>query len=169
MTQKKISTKYSCLQKIFNFLKTPKIIEIQNFEPQKIGRAYVCVKISEYPPPPGAKTQLTMLFKIIHGLVDIPAEDYLVPASTRTRSQHSLKFLQIPVSSDYYKFSFFPRTFCRWNSVPANVAEAPSLVTFGSYLVCQFKLSGPAMQVHSCDTLKLCCRGLRVPWYSQGR
>ena len=46
-----------------------------------------------------AKTQLTMLFKIIHGLVDILAEDYLVPGSTRTRSQHSLKFLQIPVSS----------------------------------------------------------------------
>ena len=77
-----------------------------------------------------AKTQLTMLFKIIHGLVDIPAEDYLVPASTRTRSQHSLKFLQIPVSSNCYKFSFFPRTICRWNSLPANAAEAPSLVSF---------------------------------------
>ena len=35
-----------------------------------------------------AKTQLTMLFKIIHGLVDILAEDYIVPASTRTCSQH---------------------------------------------------------------------------------
>ena len=32
-----------------------------------------------------AKTQPTMLFKIIHGLVDIPTEDYLVPASTRIR------------------------------------------------------------------------------------
>ena len=62
---------------------------------------------------------------VIHGLVDMQAEDYLVPASTRTRSQHSLKFLQIPVSSDYYKFSFF-----RWNSLPAHVAEAPSLVSF---------------------------------------
>ena len=77
-----------------------------------------------------AKNQLTMFFKIIHGLVDIPASDYLVPASTRTRSQHSLKFLQIPVSSEYYKSSFFPRTVCRWNSLPANVAEAPSLVSF---------------------------------------
>ena len=64
-----------------------------------------------------AKTQLTMLFKIIHGLVDILKEDYLVPASTRTRSQHSLKFLQIPVSSDYYKLSYFPRTICSWNSL----------------------------------------------------
>ena len=49
---KKISTKSSYPQKIFIFLKTQKN-EIQSFElPKKIGRAYVCVKISEYPPPP---------------------------------------------------------------------------------------------------------------------
>ena len=37
--------------KIYSFFwKTPKNIEIQNFEPQKIARGYVCVKISEYPP-----------------------------------------------------------------------------------------------------------------------
>ena len=34
-------------QKMFIFLKTQKNIEIQNFEPKKMGRAYVCVKISE--------------------------------------------------------------------------------------------------------------------------
>ena len=45
----KISTKSSYPQKIFKFLKAPKNIEIQNFEPKKMGRAYVCVKISEYP------------------------------------------------------------------------------------------------------------------------
>ena len=38
-------------QKSFIFLKTYKNIEIQKFEPQKIARAYVSVKISEYPPP----------------------------------------------------------------------------------------------------------------------
>ena len=37
-------------QKNIHFLKTPKNIEIQKFTPQKIGRAYVCVKISEYLP-----------------------------------------------------------------------------------------------------------------------
>ena len=46
-------------QKIFIFLKTQRNIEIQNFEPPKMVRAYVCVKISEYPPlpppPPGPK------------------------------------------------------------------------------------------------------------------
>ena len=47
---KKISTKFSYPKQIFIFLKTPKNIEIQNFEPKKMGLAYVCVKISEYPP-----------------------------------------------------------------------------------------------------------------------
>ena len=37
-------------QKIFIFLKTQNNIETQNFELQKLARAYVCVKISEYPP-----------------------------------------------------------------------------------------------------------------------
>ena len=37
-------------QKILFFLKTKKIIEIQNFEPQKMTRAYICMKISEYHP-----------------------------------------------------------------------------------------------------------------------
>ena len=46
----KISTKSSYPKKIFIFLKTPKNIEIHDFEPKKMGRAYVCVKISEYPP-----------------------------------------------------------------------------------------------------------------------
>ena len=36
--------------KILIFLKTQKSIEILNFEPQKMTRAYVCMKISEYPP-----------------------------------------------------------------------------------------------------------------------
>ena len=77
-----------------------------------------------------AKTQLTMLFKITHGLVDILAEDYLVTALTRTRSQHSLKFLQIPVSSDYYKFSFSSKIVREYNqeipqSQTANNPVAP--------------------------------------------
>ena len=49
-----------------------------------------------------AKYQLTMMFKIIHGLVDIPADDNLTAASTRTRAHHSHKFRHIPASTDYY-------------------------------------------------------------------
>ena len=48
MTSKNIH-KIFIFPKIFIFLKTPKNIEIQNFEPKKMTRAYVCIKISEYP------------------------------------------------------------------------------------------------------------------------
>ena len=40
----------------------------------------------------GVKCQLTMLFKIINDLVDIPLDQYLMEASTRTRPHHSNKF-----------------------------------------------------------------------------
>ena len=63
------------------------------------------------------KCQLTMLFKIINDLVDIPQEEYLIPASKRTRTRHSHKFRQIPASSDYYLNSFFPKTVRLWNSL----------------------------------------------------
>ena len=35
-----------------------------------------------------------MMFKIIHGLVDIPAADFATPTSTRTRSHHDKKLRQ---------------------------------------------------------------------------
>ena len=40
--------------KNINFSENPQNSEIQNFEPQKMTQADVCMKISEYhPPPPG--------------------------------------------------------------------------------------------------------------------
>ena len=61
----KISTKSSYPQKLSIFLKTPKNIEILNFEPQKMGRAYVYVKILEYPPPPPPPPTLLVEVQII--------------------------------------------------------------------------------------------------------
>ena len=40
---------------MFIFLKTQRNIEIQNLEPKKMTQAYICMKISEYPPPPPGK------------------------------------------------------------------------------------------------------------------
>ena len=112
-----------------------------------------------------AKNQLTMLFNIIQDHVNIPANEYMTPASNRTRSQHSLKFRQIPTSSDYYKFSFFPLSVCHWNSLPANVAEAPSLVSFKRELFSVSIYTIWAGHVRSSnEVLKLCWRGLCVPW-----
>ena len=77
------------------------------------------------------KCQLTLLFKIINDLyIDIPPDQYLTEASTRTRSHHSHKFRHVSASSDYFKNSCFPRTIVLWNSLPASLADAPSLESF---------------------------------------
>ena len=47
MTPKDIHN-FIILKKIFIFLKTPKLVEIQYFEPQKMVQAYIYLKISEY-------------------------------------------------------------------------------------------------------------------------
>ena len=49
MTHKNIQ-KIFMPPKIFIFSENPKNIEIQNFEPKKITRAYIRMKISKYPP-----------------------------------------------------------------------------------------------------------------------
>ena len=77
-----------------------------------------------------SKSQVTMMFKIINGLVDILAADFITPASTRTRSHHGKKLRQYATSTDTLKYSFFPCTIPLWNSLPATLAEAPNLVSF---------------------------------------
>ncbi|CAC5409914.1 unnamed protein product [Mytilus coruscus] len=78
----------------------------------------------------GVKLQLTLLYKVVNYLVDIPCDTYLTPMSSRTRSSHTKKFRQYSTKTYGYKYSFFPRTVTVWNSLPATVAEAPSLVSF---------------------------------------
>ena len=81
-----------------------------------------------------SKIQLTLFYKVVHDLVDIPASSYLTPSTARTRSSHTKKFRQFSPSTDCFKFSFFPRIIPLWNSLPAVTAEAPSLVSFKEWL-----------------------------------
>ena len=76
------------------------------------------------------KKQICMMYRINNNLVDIPAEEYLTTPKRSTRSNHSFKFLQYPTSTDCFKYSFFPRTIPVWNTLPAALAEAPSLASF---------------------------------------
>ena len=76
------------------------------------------------------KIQLTMFFKIINDLVDSPSSNYLIPANSKTRSNHSKKMQQYHTRSDVFKYCFFPRTTRNWNQLPATIAETPDLVSF---------------------------------------
>ena len=74
--------------------------------------------------------RLTMMYRIDNDLVDIPAQEFLVPSKRRTRATHARKFQTFSPRTDYLKHSFFPWTVVVWNALPAAVAEAPSLVSF---------------------------------------
>ena len=79
------------------------------------------------------KAQLTMMFRIVNSLVDVPLEQCLTPASSR---QDQLT----PASSDRFqpshlsKRSSFPRTIITWNSLSTAIAESPDLVSFNQGL-----------------------------------
>ena len=79
--------------------------------------------------------KVTMLFRIINGLVAIPSQPYLVPrgASTTTRG-HNLRYL-VPYSRvQFHQQSFFPSTIRLWNNLPDSVATASSLEGFKEQL-----------------------------------
>ena len=46
------------------------------------------------------KIQLTLLYKIINDLVDIPASAYLTPTITKTRANHTKNYRQFPSKGD---------------------------------------------------------------------
>lgn len=74
--------------------------------------------------------QLTALFKIMLGLIDILPSEYLIPANSKKRSSHVHKSQQYSTSSCSFKSSFFPKTIPVWNKLPAITAEAHSFVFF---------------------------------------
>jgi hypothetical protein len=77
-----------------------------------------------------AKSRLVFMYKIVQGLVAIPASNYFTPAPGRTRRSHSMKFLQPHAPKDYYKYTFFVWTVPLWNAMPAAVIETPNIEAF---------------------------------------
>ena len=78
--------------------------------------------------------RLTMMFKVMNGLVAIPANVYVSRSTSRTRSTNSVRLDQLRVHTDIYKYSFFPRTIVDWNSLTDNIVTSPTLVTFKNRL-----------------------------------
>jgi len=75
--------------------------------------------------------RLTLLYKIIHNLIEIPIH-YLPTLSpvTTTRFSHNQKFLHYQTSIDNYKYSFFPRTIPEWNELPQDIINIPTIDRF---------------------------------------
>ena len=73
-------------------------------------------------------SKLVMVYRIVHGLVDIPCT-YYHPSTLSTRG-HSLKFLVPFCRLDIYRHSFFPSGIRLWNSLPECIATVDSLEAF---------------------------------------
>ena len=78
-----------------------------------------------------AKSRLTMMFKITHGLVEV-SHQHLVAGDSPTRGAN--KFREIAASKDAYRQSFYPRTIRQGNKLPPDITSATSLEGFKAKL-----------------------------------
>ena len=63
--------------------------------------------------------------------MDTEAEKYPVPNSeTRRRKSHAFKYRIPRIIKDVFKFSFFHRSICEWNSLPSEIVNSGSLQSF---------------------------------------
>ena len=79
------------------------------------------------------QARLSMMYRITHQQVDIPAERYLTPLDNRTRG-HNTRFMQIPTSFSGYHQSFFPGTIVLWNRLPQVAVSQTTLEAFQTHL-----------------------------------
>ena len=75
-------------------------------------------------------SQLTMFYKIHHGLVNIQLPHTIVPAPFIGRHDHQFKFTAPEATIDPYKYSFYPRSIRLWNQLPSTAVLAPSAAIF---------------------------------------
>ena len=74
--------------------------------------------------------RLSLLYKIINGLVAIPADTHLHFNTRNTRISHS-KSLKLPIcTTDTFKHSFFPATIRDWNLLPDDIVNCKNLSPF---------------------------------------
>ena len=78
--------------------------------------------------------RLSMMYRIVHVLVDIPVEPYLIPLTSMTRG-HDSRFHQIrTTNTTRYQYSFFPRTIILWNQLPQTAVSQTTPEAFENQL-----------------------------------
>ena len=77
-------------------------------------------------------SRLSLLYKITNRLVEIPKTGHLIPIPRTSRYSHPHCFRLITATTDYYKYSFFPRTVFHWNNLPPDIPTLPTLKQFNA-------------------------------------
>ena len=81
------------------------------------------------------EARLTMLYKMINGLVAIRPDDILVRNTRATRN--NLGYRQPRCNTTIFQHSYFPRTIKDWNSISDSTKQASSIEIFKSKLKIQ--------------------------------
>ena len=69
-----------------------------------------------------------MLYRIIHQVVAIPAQPYLIPRGVASTTRGHCQRYQLPYSRlQCHQQSFFPSTIRLWNELPAEAISASTL------------------------------------------
>ena len=94
-------------------------------------------------------SRITLLYKIVNNLVEVPSAYHPVPNSNSRASRgHSQQYRRHQTEVDAYKYSFLPRTIADWNNLPPEVVSADSLESlkmrltthqYWYYMNCVFK------------------------------
>ena len=74
----------------------------------------------------------TMLYKIVHGLVDIAAPPGILIQANRSTRGHDKKYLNPFSNTDTYRHSFFPSAIRLWNSLPPDAMKVTTVPAFKS-------------------------------------
>ena len=74
-------------------------------------------------------SDIVLLYKIIHGLVDIQFHDYFRINTSNTRG-HAFKLEILSVRLNCQKYHFFNRTVKIWNSIPSEIVCIGKLAHF---------------------------------------
>ncbi len=79
-------------------------------------------------------TDLILLYKIIHGTIDVKLCDLYLSVNTNNTRANGFRLVLPRPRTNAVKHSFAYRTAFLWNKLPVNVVSAPSLSVFVSRL-----------------------------------
>ena len=77
------------------------------------------------------RAKVTMLYRIIHQVVAIPVQPYLIPRGVASTTRGHCQRYQLPYSRlQCHQQSFFPSTIRLWNELPAEAVSASTVDAF---------------------------------------
>ena len=78
--------------------------------------------------------RLTMFHKTINNMSAVNIPDHFQRPTRLLRNQHDQSFINTQTSTNFYRFSFFPRTIRCWNLLPSSLIHMPDHTAFQSNL-----------------------------------